>query len=99
MERYQYTVIFEPAEEGGFVAYVPELNGLATQGETLEEAREMVKEAITGYLEVKKKRESSLQTGDYAGFLIQETLLEKEESITIAKVEGSLEEVIEVTLS
>lgn len=55
MKRICYTVIFEPAEEGGFVAYVPDLNGLATQGETLEEAREMVKEAITGYLEALRK--------------------------------------------
>lgn len=51
MKQYRYTVIFEPAEEGGYVAHVPTLNGLATQGETLEEAREMVKEAITGYIE------------------------------------------------
>lgn len=47
-----YTVIFEPAEEGGFVASVPALAGCATQGETFEEAVEMVKDAIQGYIEV-----------------------------------------------
>lgn len=49
--RYQYTVLFEPAEEGGYIAHVPALPGLWTQGETLAEARERAKEAIAGYLE------------------------------------------------
>jgi predicted RNase H-like HicB family nuclease len=38
MKIYEYTVIFEPAEEGGYLAHVPALNGLTTEGETLEEA-------------------------------------------------------------
>ena len=51
MHLYRYTVIFEPAEEGGYVVRVPALNDLATQGETLEEARAMARDAIEGYLE------------------------------------------------
>ena len=51
MRIYRYTVIFEPAEEGGYVVHVPALDGAATQGETLEEAREMAKDLIAGYLE------------------------------------------------
>jgi antitoxin HicB len=51
MTVHRYTVLFEPAEEGGFVATCPALHGLVTEGETLEEAREMVKDAIRGYLE------------------------------------------------
>lgn len=51
MKIYRYTVIFEPAEEGGYVVHVPALNGLATQGETIEEAREMAREAIEGHIE------------------------------------------------
>jgi antitoxin HicB len=50
MQIYRYTVIFEPAEEGGYVVHVPALNGAATQGETLEEAREMAKDLIISYL-------------------------------------------------
>jgi predicted RNase H-like HicB family nuclease len=49
--QYQYTVVFEPAAEGGFTVTVPALPGLVTEGDTLEEAREMVKDAIRGYLE------------------------------------------------
>ncbi len=57
---YKYTVFFEPAEEGGYVAYVPILEGCVSQGETLEEAREMIKDAIKGYLEVLKAEKDSL---------------------------------------
>jgi predicted RNase H-like HicB family nuclease len=46
-----YTVLFEPAEEGGYCAYVPALPGCFSQGETLEETRAMIQEAIEGHLE------------------------------------------------
>ncbi|NQS97154.1 MAG: type II toxin-antitoxin system HicB family antitoxin [candidate division Zixibacteria bacterium] len=51
MTQYKYTVIFEPAEEGGYIVHVPALNGIATQGETLEEAKKMGIDLIKGYLE------------------------------------------------
>ena len=51
MSVYRYTVIFEPAEEGGYVVHVPALNGAATQGETLEEVLEDTQGAITSHLE------------------------------------------------
>jgi predicted RNase H-like HicB family nuclease len=50
-----YTVLFEPAEEGGYIARVPALDGCVTQGETLEEAMDMAKDAIEGYLAVLKE--------------------------------------------
>jgi predicted RNase H-like HicB family nuclease len=49
--QYQYTAVFEPAQEGGYIVTVPALPGLVTEGDTLEEARAMVKDAIRGYLE------------------------------------------------
>lgn len=51
MKEYKYTVIFEPAEEGGYVVHVPALPGCYTQGETLEDAKEKAREAIACYLE------------------------------------------------
>lgn len=48
----QYSVIFQPAEEGGYIASVPALPGCVTQGDTFEEAVEMIKDAIAGYLSV-----------------------------------------------
>ncbi len=51
MAEFSYTVLFEPAEEGGYVAFCPALPGLVTEGDTYEEAHDRVKEAIEGYLE------------------------------------------------
>lgn len=58
----KYTVIFEPAEEGGFVASVPALPGCATQGETFEKTVEMIQDAITGYLAVLKDTKQDILT-------------------------------------
>ena len=52
----KYTVVFEPAEEGGYVASVPALSGCMSQGETFEEAVRMIKDAISGYLAVLKEK-------------------------------------------
>ncbi|MBA3509022.1 MAG: type II toxin-antitoxin system HicB family antitoxin, partial [Thermoleophilaceae bacterium] len=38
--------VFEPQDEGGYHAYAPELPGLHTQGENLEEATENAREAL-----------------------------------------------------
>ncbi|OGR90203.1 MAG: hypothetical protein A2V88_11215 [Elusimicrobia bacterium RBG_16_66_12] len=54
------TVVFESAEEGGYIARVPSLPGCETQGDTLEEAEEMVKDAITAYCASLKRHGESL---------------------------------------
>ena len=51
LRKYNYTAVFEPAEEGGFVVTFPALPGLVTEGDTLEEARMMAADALHGYLE------------------------------------------------
>jgi antitoxin HicB len=52
---YGYTVLFEPAAEGGYVVTCPGLPGLVTEGGSLKEARAMAKDAIEGYLESLRK--------------------------------------------
>jgi antitoxin HicB len=54
-EQVQYAVLFEPAEEGGYVVTCPALPGLVTEGDTLEEARAMATDAIRAYLESLRK--------------------------------------------
>jgi len=54
MTELKFTAIYEKAEEGGYIAYVAELPGANTQGETLEEARENLKEAVSLLLECEK---------------------------------------------
>lgn len=46
-----YSVFYEEAEEGGYVAFVPALPGCHSQGETLEETERNIKEAIALYIE------------------------------------------------
>lgn len=50
-----YTVILEPDKRGGYVVSVPSLPGCVTQGETVEEALKMAKDAMEGYLVVLKE--------------------------------------------
>ncbi len=49
MSVYHYTAVFEPAYHGGFIVTVPALAGLITEGDTLEEARAMIKDAVRDY--------------------------------------------------
>lgn len=51
----EYTAIFEPAEEGGYVVSVPAIPGCVTQGETFEEAVTNIKDAMQGCLAVLKE--------------------------------------------
>src|SRR5260370_28490449 len=41
-----FTAVFQEAAEGGYIAFVAELPGANTQGETIEEARENLHEAV-----------------------------------------------------
>ena len=59
---HTFTAVFEEAEEGGYTAWVEELPGAISQGETIEEARENLKEAIQLIIEV--NRELALQDVD-----------------------------------
>lgn len=51
MRTLSYTVVFEPQPEGGYTVHVPALPGCITEGDTLEEARRMAKDAIRAYCE------------------------------------------------
>jgi antitoxin HicB len=51
MTQRTYRILLTPEEEGEFSVNVPSLPGCFTQGETIEEAIEMAKEAISLYVE------------------------------------------------
>lgn len=51
----KYTAIFEPEKDGGYVVSVPAVPGCVTQGDTFEEAKEMIKDALEGCLAVLKE--------------------------------------------
>lgn len=50
-----FTAIFEHGEDGWWVATCPEVPGAITQGETIEEARVNLKDAIELVLEVMRE--------------------------------------------
>jgi antitoxin HicB len=74
--QYRYTVLFDPAEEGGYVVTCPSLPGLVTEGDTLEEARAMAADAIRGYLEALAKDGLPLppENPQPGGTIIRETV-------------------------
>jgi len=43
--------VFEPSDEGGYTAYVPSLPGCISEGDTLDAARDNIREAIELWLE------------------------------------------------
>ena len=51
-----FTAVFEKADEGGYSVFVEELPGANSQGGTIEEARENIKDAIELILEVNRER-------------------------------------------
>jgi predicted RNase H-like HicB family nuclease len=54
MNKLNITAVFVEVPEGGFAAYVEEIPGVNTQGETLDEAKFNLKEALTMVLETNK---------------------------------------------
>ena len=51
----EYTVIIHNAEEGGYWAEVPSLEGCFSQGETVEETIANIREAIQAHITALKK--------------------------------------------
>ena len=52
----KYAVVIHEDPEGGFWAEVPALPGCYSQGETMDELMENVREAISGVLEVMQEQ-------------------------------------------
>ena len=50
MSEHGYRVIYEPIAEGGFQVIVPALPGIVTYGRSIDEAREMARDAIVCHL-------------------------------------------------
>jgi antitoxin HicB len=51
MKVSNYTIIFEPVEEGGYDVIVPAIPEIRTFSDTIDEARQMAEDAIRCYIE------------------------------------------------
>ena len=70
MATAKFTAVLQPAEEGGFVIKCVELP-VATEGETKEDARANLKEAIEGYLEVKAEKLREQSQGERVEVIVE----------------------------
>jgi predicted RNase H-like HicB family nuclease len=56
-------IVFEPQDEGGYHVYAPDLPGLHTQGEDMEDAMVNATEAVALYVEGLRDEGESLDSG------------------------------------
>jgi antitoxin HicB len=63
-EELRYPVIIYPAEEGGYVAEVPSLNGCLAQGETQAECLKELKKVQALWLESAKRNNEKIPTAE-----------------------------------
>ena len=56
MKNYEFTIIIEKDEDGRYLAICPGLQGCYTEGETEEDAKELIRDAIRLHIESRKAR-------------------------------------------
>jgi len=61
VEQSEFEFVFEPQDEGGYHVYAPDLPGLHTQGEDIDDAIENAQEALALYVEGPKKGDRSVR--------------------------------------
>ena len=76
MDKLGFTVAYAPIEDGWYMAQVVELPEAVTQGETLEEARENVRDAVQLVLDT--RREMAGEKFEGRGDVILEPLVPEE---------------------
>ncbi|GAC1545077.1 MAG: hypothetical protein NVS3B12_33890 [Acidimicrobiales bacterium] len=63
MQATEVEFVFEPDPDGGYHAYAPELPGLHTEGDTLEQALSNAEEALSVYIEGLREEGRTLDMG------------------------------------
>lgn len=66
MAAHSFSVVFEDAGDGWVFAHVPELPEVQTQGKSLDQAREMVRDAIGLVLEEREARGEAIPPKGWA---------------------------------
>jgi len=74
MNEYNYTIILEKEDDGGYHAFCPALPGCHTQGDNYDEAIENIKDAIKLYIESLKSHNEDVPEEDIAIKLIKVVL-------------------------
>jgi len=62
----EYMVIYEQAEDGGWVAYIPDLPGVVALGASRAEVAELIQEALSAYADDLRLRGETLPVPHHA---------------------------------
>ena len=67
--RHRFTIVIEASEEGGYHAWCPALHGCRSQGDSLEEAKRNIIEAIQCHLEglIKEGNKPPREADEFVG--------------------------------
>ncbi len=71
MSKIKMTAVFEEADEGGYIAYIEEIPGINSQGETLEEAKENLADAINLIFEERRTSQNLNQRSQIKKMITQ----------------------------
>jgi predicted RNase H-like HicB family nuclease len=58
----KFTAVYEPVPEGGYIAWLEEMPGVQTQGETLAEAKENLRDAFKLSLEFLREKARRMES-------------------------------------
>ena len=64
MRAFNYTIIFEKEEDGGYHAFCPVLPGCHSQGDTYDEALDNIYDAIKLYIQSLKEHKEPIPEED-----------------------------------
>ncbi len=67
----EYLVVIEPADDGSFSAYVPDLPGCVSCGETREEVEQLIREAIGLHIESMREHGEPVPPPTSAGITVR----------------------------
>ncbi|HVC06996.1 MAG TPA: type II toxin-antitoxin system HicB family antitoxin [Solirubrobacterales bacterium] len=62
-DAQEIELVFEPQDEGGYQVYAPDLPGLHTQGDDIDDAMANASEAVTFYVEGLREDGEPLDSG------------------------------------
>ena len=71
--KIKFNIIIEPEEEGGYMAFIEEMPNVCTQGETLDEVKENLNDALEMVLEA--QREISRKKGYHQNAIREEMMI------------------------
>ncbi len=62
LSPWRFNLVIEPDEDGGYIVHCPALKGCWSQGETVEEALQNIKDAMIGWVTVHLEKSFELSS-------------------------------------